>query len=257
MAFIPHYQPKVCLASRQVVGLEALARWEHPERGLLGPQAFAAAFDDHDLSVRLGRAMRARIARDMREWLDAGVDCGPVAFNLSSAEFSSGADLASEILEAFERFGIPPSRIVAEVTETVLLGNEVARVDAVLERLHSAGVRISLDDFGTGFASLTHIKRFPVQEIKIDRSFVSGLGTNERDSAIVAAVLGLGTRLGLDVVAEGIETPEQARRLQDLGCRYGQGYLYSRPQGRRDIEALLRSGTLPPASTSALTRSAA
>ena len=241
LAFIPHYQPKVCLVSHNVVGLEALARWEHPERGLLGPQTFAAAFDDHDLSVQLGRAMRARIAQDMRAWLDAGLDCGRVAFNLSSAEFSSGVDLASDILEVFERFGIPTSRIMAEVTETVLLGNDVARVDSVLDRLHSAGVRISLDDFGTGFASLTHIKQFPVQEIKIDRSFVSGLGTNERDSAIVAAVLGLGTRLGLDVVAEGIETPEQARRLRQLGCRYGQGYLFARPQGQQDTGALLRS----------------
>lgn len=225
---VPFYQPKMALDTGMIVGFEALARWRHPTRGLLAPAAFATIFDDSEIGIAVGECLRRQILADIRAWIDLGLDPGRVFLNLSSAQFAQG-DLAECILADVDRMGLPTDRIGIEVTETVLLGGHGNRVKPVLETLHAAGIRVALDDFGTGYASLTHLKQYPVDEIKIDRSFVRDLQRDTDDAAIVTAVLHLGQSLRIDVTAEGVEVEEQALFLRSEGCTYAQGYLYSRP----------------------------
>jgi len=226
--FVPFYQPKVDLASGKVVGFEALARWLHPTRGVLTPQIFGPAFADGELTIAIGEAMLARMIEDMAAWLSRGFAFGRVALNLSSFEFMT-PDLADRLLAQLGKAGIPSSCFEIEVTETVLLDGKSRGVATTLQRLHRHGVKISLDDFGTGYASLTHLKRFPVDELKIDRSFVRNLEVDADDAAIVSAVIGLARNMGLTVVSEGVETPGQAARLLSMGCHLGQGYHFAKP----------------------------
>ncbi|KAB1076179.1 putative bifunctional diguanylate cyclase/phosphodiesterase [Methylobacterium planeticum] len=238
---VPFYQPKVNLDTGAIVGFEALARWHHPARGLLAPAAFASAFDDPEIGAALGTRIAQQVALDLRSWLTSGLDPGRIFVNLSTAQFVE-RDLAETFLTMLEASGLPTARLGVEVTETVLLGGRGERVAEVLERLHAAGIRVALDDFGTGYASLTHLKRFPVDEIKVDRSFVNDLTRDVNDAAIVTAVLQLGRSLGLDVTAEGVETVEQARFLQAGGCTFAQGYLYAKPIASSRIPRLLQKG---------------
>lgn len=243
----PFYQPKVRLGSDQVCGFEALLRWEHPLMGIQAPATIASAFDDHELAVALSDKMLERIVRDMRCWLDQGLDFGRMAVNLSTAEFRHES-LVSRVLEHLHRAAIPTSRLELEVTETVFLGRGAENVAHALESFSRAGVKIALDDFGTGYASLTHLKAFPVDVIKIDRSFVSNLGSDVGDAAIIEAVVGLGHRLGMEVVAEGVETRAQARHLLDQGCDYGQGYLFSKAVAASEVPDMIRrSAAIPDA----------
>jgi EAL domain-containing protein (putative c-di-GMP-specific phosphodiesterase class I) len=235
---VPFYQPKVCVSSGRVVGLEALARWHHPTHGLLSPGAFAAAFDDPEVATAFSKRLIGKIASDIRTWIKAGLDPGRVAVNLSSVEFSQ-RDLADEVLRILRLAKVPPDHFEVEVTEKVLLDGRSGLVLDTLERFHRHGVQIALDDFGTGYASLTHLKEFPVDHIKIDQSFVSGLGRNADDEAIVAAVITLGRSLELQVTAEGVETDEQLRRLCEMGCGHVQGYLFARPMPRSEAAAFL------------------
>lgn len=224
---VPYYQPKVSLQDDAVCGFEALLRWRHPTLGVQAPGTIAAAFDDFDLATDISERMFAQIIDDMRRWLDDGIAFGRIAVNLSPAEFRHES-LVSRILERLHRSGIATSHIELEVTETVFLGRGVDSVAEALNIFSREGVKIALDDFGTGYASLTHLKAFPVDVIKIDRSFVSNLDTDPNDAAIIDAVVGLGHKLGMEVVAEGIETEVQARYLLDRGCDYGQGYLFGK-----------------------------
>ncbi|MET0427564.1 MAG: EAL domain-containing protein [Microvirga sp.] len=244
--FVPFYQPKVSLATGRINGLEALARWHHPIRGILSPAVFGAAFDDHELAIELGKQLLAKVVSDMREWLGAGREIGRVAFNLSSAECSQ-ADLASRILTLLGARGVPTRHFEVEVTETVLLGSDTCSIKANLERLHDAGVQVALDDFGTGFASLTHLKQFPVDHIKIDRSFISDLDGNSHSEAIVAAVAGLAKSLEMMVTAEGVETSGQMARLRDLGCGFAQGNLFSYPVPASEAVCLFGKTLVPAA----------
>ena len=226
--FIPFYQPKIDLQSGRIVGFEALARWQNPVKGLLTPAYFGSAFSDPEIAVIIGDRLVRQIAVDLRSWLDQGLKCGRVAVNMSSAEFADPY-AAQHILQIFDEHGVPASRLEIEVTETVFLGRCPETVLTTLRRFDECGVRIALDDFGTGFASLTHLKQFPVHHIKIDQSFVRDLVTDHGDAAIVGAVIGLGRSLGMEVTAEGVETTEQMQRLQALGCDNAQGYLYAKP----------------------------
>lgn len=241
---VPFYQPKVCLRTGAIKGFEALARWQHPRDGILTPAAFSSVFEDPELAVAIGERMVEQVATDIRSWLDAGLDCGRIAVNLSSAEFGQ-EDLADRLFEIIQSCGVLPERFAFEVTETVFLGNHSDVVTRTLARLHEAGIRIALDDFGTGYASLTHLKQFPVDEIKVDQSFVRGLEVRPDDVAIVSAVVGLGRNLGLDVVAEGIETRGQAMHLREMGCDYAQGYLFSKPVSSTRVHSLLRDWRSP------------
>ena len=223
----PFYQPKVSLATGRVVGFEALARWNHPERGLLTPAVFAPVFEEGDLARWLGEAMRAAVLADMRRWLGRGLAIGRVAVNCAAAEFADG-DFGRTVLGEIEAAEVPPALFEIEVTEGVMMDRDVRPLGRAMALLHEAGVAISLDDFGTGFASLIHLKRYPVDVIKIDRSFVAGLD-DPSDAAIVAAIIGMGRNLGICTVAEGIETADQAAMLLALGCDQGQGFLFGKP----------------------------
>jgi diguanylate cyclase (GGDEF)-like protein/PAS domain S-box-containing protein len=235
---IPFYQPKILLATGRIIGFEALARWQHPTRGLLTPTDFATVFDDPDIGIAVGQNLRRQIFADVADWIGSGHDPGRVFFNLSSAQFAQG-DLADVLLAEITAVGLSCDRFGIEVTETVLLAGNGNRVGPILETLHAAGLRIALDDFGTGYASLTHLKQFPVDEIKIDRSFVRDLERDPDDAAIVAAVLQLGRSLALDVTAEGIENNAQAHFLLAKGCSYAQGYLYGRPMPGDQVPGIL------------------
>jgi diguanylate cyclase (GGDEF)-like protein/PAS domain S-box-containing protein len=237
----PFYQPKICLETRRIVGFEALARWLHETRGVLTPAAFSYAFEEPELAVQIGACLVEAIARDIRAWLDQGLDCGRVGINFSSAEFGQ-PDLAERVLATFAREGAPTRTLEVEVTETVFLSGSRACIASTLHRFRDAGAQIALDDFGTGYASLAHLKQFPVDHIKIDQSFVRNLEADEDDAAIVRAVLGLGQSLRLKVTAEGVETEGQAAYLAREGCTYAQGYLFGQAVPAADAARLLEHG---------------
>lgn len=238
---VPYYQPKICLSTGRIVGLEALLRWRDDLLGVQGPDTIAAAFEDLGLAIAMSDRMLGCIADDMRRWIDRGVPPVPVAVNLSPAEFRHDG-LVDRITRPFRQRGVPFERIELEITETVLLGRDTDRLAATLATFHDHGFRIALDDFGTGYASLTHLKTFPVDVIKIDKTFVSNLRAESHDAAIVDAIITLAKRLDMAVVAEGVEQDEQAEYLARRGCDYAQGYLYSEAVPAEAAEALLRAG---------------
>ena len=236
---VPFYQPKIELSSGRLIGFEALLRWHHPGVGIQFPGDIAAAFDNLDLAVALGERMFERVIADMRHWLSQDIRFGRVAVNASAAEFRND-DFAERMLDRMAKAGIPPRQLELEVTETVFLGRGAEYVERALRTFSAEGVHIALDDFGTGFASLTHLKQFPVDIIKIDRSFVHDLAQGPDDGAIVDAVLNLGNSLNMGVVAEGIETVAQAADLLARGCHYGQGYLFGRALPASRIADIVR-----------------
>lgn len=241
---VPFYQPKVCLSTGKVVGLEALARWIHPDRGILAPGIFGAVFDDPELATAIGKRLIGKVVSDMRRWLDGGINFGRVAFNLSSVEFNQ-PDLANEVLRILNLAKVPARHLEIEVTEKVLLDGRSGLVADTLERFRRQGVQIALDDFGTGYASLTHLKRFPVDHIKIDHSFITDLEQDQDDAAIVGAVVGLGGSLGLQVTAEGVETEGQVRRLREMGCHNAQGHFYAKPMAASEVVQFLNTWPHP------------
>ena len=224
---VPYYQPKISLNDNKVRGFEALLRWRHPTLGIQAPSTINAAFEDLDLATSISERILTQVVDDMRRWLDNGVEFGRIAVNLSPAEFRHES-LVSRVLERLHKARIATSHIELEVTETVFLGRGADSVAEALNVFSREGVKIALDDFGTGYASLTHLKAFPVDVIKIDRSFVSSLDTDPNDAAIIDAIVGLGHKLGMEIVAEGIETTVQAQYLLERGCEYGQGYLFGK-----------------------------
>lgn len=235
---VPHYQSKIRLADRKIVGFEALLRWRHDDFGMQPPATIVAAFEDTHLAIALGDAMFAQVAQDVRGWLDKGLVPGRVAINLSPAEFRHD-HLIARVCEPFNRLNLPLDMLELEITETVLLGRDTEKIAAILAAFRRQGVTIALDDFGTGYASLTHLKAFPVDVIKIDRGFVSNVCEGLDDAAIVDAIIGLANRLDLDVVAEGIESEAQVAYLQDQGCAFGQGYLFGRAVPASAVDDLL------------------
>jgi len=233
--FTLFYQPVVDIRERRVVGFEALMRWMHPEQGVLTPAHFMAAFEDQELSLRLGDLAFEQSLRQMRTWLDEGVDFGRIAVNISAAQFRSGR-LAEEVQERLARWNVPCSCLTIEVTENVYMGWGSDLVSGNISRLHAAGVMIALDDFGTGYASLANLRQFPIDRLKIDKSFVQ----NGEDEAIVKAVITLGSSMGMKVVAEGVETTGQLEFLQRYGCKAFQGYPFGRPMPPEVLERALR-----------------
>jgi len=235
---VPYYQPKLDLSRRTIVGFEALLRW-HTEAGRIGqPATVEAAFEDPEVAAAISDRMIERVIADMRSWLDRGIDFRHVAINASAAEFRRD-NFAESALEQLRSAGIPTSCFQIEVTETVFLGRGAEYVHRALALLNARGVKIALDDFGTGYASLRHLKQFPVDIIKIDRSFVRDMDSDPGDEAIIRAVVNLGRSLGIKVVAEGIETEDQAARLVELECDFGQGFLFSKAVAASRVPALL------------------
>jgi diguanylate cyclase (GGDEF)-like protein len=228
--FVLFYQPIVALRGGNVAGLEALMRWNDPARGILPPAHFMAAFEEPHLSLALGDVALDRAIAQMRQWLDAGVEFGNVAINLSTAQFRL-TDLAETILGKLARAGVPPQRLTLEVTENVYMAWGAEIVAATVHKLHEAGVCIALDDFGTGYASLSHLRQFPIDKLKIDKSFVQSAGS----MAIVDAVINMGLSLGMQVVAEGVEKNEQLKLLRLKGCDFVQGYIFAKPMAPEQV----------------------
>ncbi|MGI3899554.1 MAG: EAL domain-containing protein [Janthinobacterium lividum] len=236
-AVLPFYQPKVSLVTGRVVGFEALLRWTDAS-GLRPPSDLQHAFADPDLACRLGSRMLRRVTTDMRAWTDLGVLFGHVALNAGAPELHR-PDFAEGVLKALADSGLRTDQLEIEVTEGVLLDDATVAVTRALKALTEAGVSVSLDDFGTGYASLSHLKRFPVSWLKIDRSFVSNMETDEDAQVIVRAVVGLAHNLMLKTVAEGIETRSQLDFLTDIGCELAQGYLLAKPMAAADVPSFL------------------
>ena len=238
---VPFYQPKLALLDGRIDGFEALLRWRDRHGGIHGPDTLAAAFEELELAGAMSDRMIDRAIADMRRWLDQGVAFGHVALNAAAAEFRRD-DFGERLLEELRRAEVPTAYVQLEVTETVFLGRGSDYVDRALKLLCAEGVRIALDDFGTGYASLRHLKQFPVDAIKIDRSFVHGMRTDEDDATIIRSLLSLGRGLGIEVIAEGIEDQAEADALRALGCDYGQGFLYSKAVAAAEVPALLARG---------------
>jgi diguanylate cyclase (GGDEF)-like protein/PAS domain S-box-containing protein len=232
-----HYQPQLTLETGEVCAVEALVRWQHPERGLLLPDEFVPAAEQTGLMKPLTLYVLEEALRQSRRWLDAGRAL-PIAVNLSPRNLLDPT-LPEQISELLERHAVEPSLLHLEITESAMLA-EPTRSQQVLERLHALGVQLSLDDFGTGYSSLSHLTQLPLSEIKIDRSFVARLRDQERMQAIVRATSILAASLGLAVVAEGIEDEETFAELRALGCSHGQGFHLGPPLPAAALEELIR-----------------
>jgi diguanylate cyclase (GGDEF)-like protein/PAS domain S-box-containing protein len=222
-----YYQPQVRLRDSMIVGAEALLRWRHPERGILAPGAFIEVLEGLSISADVGEWALHTACRQAARWRAEGVDDFRVAVNLFGGQFSRG-NLAPCVLRALEESGLPPSGLELEITENIVLRHEAA-MTAPLQLLGMHGVGVAFDDYGTGFASLSHLKLFPLTKLKIDRQFVRDMCTDRGDDAVVQAIVDLGRSFRFSVVAEGIEMLSQHDALTSKGCDEGQGYLYGRP----------------------------
>jgi diguanylate cyclase (GGDEF)-like protein len=235
------YQPYVDMATGELAGAEALVRWQHPERGLLTPDKFLHVAEESGLIVPMGawvvREACGRLA-DWRARPSAGAMC--LSVNLGARELTH-PDAVTTVLAAVRNSGIDPAALTIEVTESTAMAESDTGFRALRE-LSAAGLRVAIDDFGTGYSSLDQLRRMPVDVVKVDRSFVRGMSTDSTDRELVAAVVGMGRALHLLVVAEGIETEEQATILRDLGCDQGQGFLYARPLPPEELDDLLAAG---------------
>ncbi|TMK88132.1 MAG: EAL domain-containing protein, partial [Actinobacteria bacterium] len=220
------YQPIVRLSDGAMIAAEALVRWVHPERGLLEASQFVPLAEETGIIVRIGGWVLNEACRQAASWAGDG-KAPAVSVNLSARQLSR-PDLVDVVDEALTASGLDPDRLWLEITESVLMEDADTAV-AALERLRRLGVHLCVDDFGTGYSSLAYLRRFPVDALKVDRSFVAGLGQDPEDSAIVEAVVSMAHSLRLSVVAEGVETDEQLARLRDLGCELAQGFYFAAP----------------------------
>jgi diguanylate cyclase (GGDEF)-like protein len=238
-----HYQPQVDIASGRILGLEALARWRHPERGWIPPSEFIPLAEATDVIAELGRWIFDTACKQTRIWCDAGFPDISVAVNLSARQFRT-PDLCAAVRSGVAENGLEPRHIVIELTESAVM-TDAARSIEILTELDSHGFKVAVDDFGTGYSSISYLKRLPISKLKIDQSFVRDLGSGAKADAIVQAVISLAHGLGMAVVAEGVETSGQLSCLHQMGCDQYQGYLFSRPCGAGDIAALLRREPRP------------
>lgn len=225
--FHMYYQPIVPDAADLPVSLEALMRWDHPQRGIVGPNAFAVGFEDPSVRAALGMFMLERVFADVADMVASAMPFRRIAINLTNSDFRSD-EFLDRFFQLSQETGISPGRFCVEVTEGMFLGRDQVRVEQGLQRLHKAGVEIALDDFGTGFASLTHLRQLPVDRLKIDRSFVANISTSQEDQAIVKGVIEIAHSLGKVVTAEGVETDDQVRLLSNMGCDHFQGWYFSK-----------------------------
>ncbi|MDX1977216.1 MAG: EAL domain-containing protein [Pseudanabaenaceae cyanobacterium bins.68] len=238
--FVVFYQPIVCLGSGKITGFEALIRWSHPERGMVSPAAFIPCLETTGLIVPVGRAVLEQACTQLASWHTQGWGELTVSVNLSAKQFSCSTFIA-DVEEILLKSGLNPASLKLEITESIIISGYTAVVN-VIAQLRDRQIQISLDDFGTGYSSLSYLDQFPLDNLKVDRSFVADLD-NPRKLDVTAAIVHLAKKLNLSVTAEGIETQTQAQRLISLGCDYGQGYLYSKPIAASEVEQLL--GALP------------
>lgn len=235
--FEVYYQPQVDLASGRIMGLEALIRWKHPQMGFIPPSTFIPLAEETGLILSIGEWVLRTACRQIKDWHDAGLPRVPVSVNLSPRQFLK-KELAESIRRILEEAGLEPEWLELEITESVLMQNSETNI-AVLREFKKMGIRISIDDFGTGYSSLGYLKRFPIDCLKIDQSFVRDMTTNREDAAIATAIISLAHNLDMKVIAEGIETEEQALFLRSQRCNAMQGYLFSPPLPTEQCESLL------------------
>lgn len=235
-----YYQPKISLTTMQIVGVESLIRWNHPARGLLGPEEFIQIAEDTDIIIDIGTWVIEEACR-AAQILNAGA-VRPInmAINISPRQFRD-PNLATTLRRSLQEMQLEPSTIEVEITERMLI-NDVQAAETRVNRFAAIGVNITIDDFGTGYSSLGYLKRFPINTVKVDRSFVAGLPENSDDLAIAKAVIAMAHQFNMEVVAEGVETTQQLQCLKEEHCEYAQGYLFSRPIPLREIRALLTTG---------------
>ncbi|MHB1321417.1 MAG: putative bifunctional diguanylate cyclase/phosphodiesterase [Acidithiobacillus ferrivorans] len=238
--FVLYYQPVIHLLSGKIVGVEALIRWQHPERGLLPPEQFVSVAEDCGLILPLGRWVLHEACRQAQAWNQAGLSPVSIAINTSAHEFRA-KDFIENVRTTLAETGLPPHLLELEMTETVLM-RDTEDTNSVLRLLVEMGVKLAIDDFGTGFSSLSYLKQYPTDALKIDRSFVSQMINNKDSAAIVSAVISLGINLRKRTIAEGVETAEQHALLLALHCDEGQGYYFSQPVAAGEFAALLSSG---------------
>ncbi|HVT65560.1 MAG TPA: EAL domain-containing protein [Mycobacteriales bacterium] len=240
--FVLHYQPLVDLETLEVIGAEALLRWRHPERGLLLPTAFVDIAEDTGLILPLGRWVLEQAAKDASIWQDVAGAPFSVSANLSPSQLHD-PDLVAIVVAILQDADLQPESLVVEITENLLLKDaELAR--SRLSALRSVGVKVAVDDFGTGYSSFAYLDRYPVDILKIDRSFVGSLGGRPRASVLVRSILDLALAFDLETVAEGIETTDQLRTLRSLGCRFGQGFRFAVPRPAEQITSMLTTDAL-------------
>lgn len=237
-----HYQPKVDLGVGRVYGLEALVRWNHPNLGVIPPQEFVGLAERIGLIGELSTWVIKQVAEDYHTWNSLGLGVEKVAINLSASEFHD-QQLAHRLISLLAELSLPCSSVEFEITETVLISNKYTAV-CIMETLSEAGIQITLDDFGVEYSSLSYIKHFPINNIKIDRSFIGDLNNDHSNAAIVRSMIALAKNLGFNVVAEGIETEDQLAYLHALSCDKGQGYLLSKPRSAEDITKMLQNKIL-------------
>lgn len=245
-----HYQPIIDMKSRRLIGAEALLRWPHPERGMIPPDEFIPIAEDSMLILPIGEWVLRTVCEQAKLWVNNGLTRLRVAVNLSGWQCRQ-ADFPKLVRGILEEAGLKPEHLALEITESVVMGDEKRSV-AMLQELHEIGLHIAIDDFGTGYSSLGYLKRFPIDTIKIDRSFILDVLSDSADKILVEAITAMTHRLGLNVVAEGIETEEQLRFLDTLNCDYGQGYYFGRPLHHIEFEKCARDfdqlGAIPEAS---------
>jgi diguanylate cyclase len=241
-----YYQPQVELCSGRIVGMEALLRWNHPKRGQISPSVFIPIAERSGQIQQLGQWVLDAACRQLREWQDAGIAPELVGVNYSALHFKASADLADEVGGSLDEWGVPAGMIEIELTESVLM--EITQQhDARLQRLRQLGVRIALDDFGTGYSSLSYLANYPISRVKIAQELVAGVEADGRSATVVRAAIRLARELGIDIIAEGIETEGQGKFLLSAGCEHGQGFYFSRPVDAGRAAELLRAGQIVPA----------
>ncbi|MCZ7887295.1 MULTISPECIES: putative bifunctional diguanylate cyclase/phosphodiesterase [Agrobacterium] len=241
--FVLHFQPQVDLASGRISGVEALVRWQHPTEGLLGPAEFIGLAEETGLIVELGANILRKACHQAQAWVAAGLSPVKIAVNISPRQFQGG--LVQQIRSVLKETGLAPSLLEIEITETLIIQDVEASV-RIMRAIKQMGVSLALDDFGIGYSCLGMLKTFPLSCMKIDRSFLTHLPEKTKDSAIVTIMIQLAGSLDIDVIAEGVETAEQAAFLRMAGCPYGQGYYFSRPLPADAVEVMLRNTTTFP-----------
>ena len=238
-----HYQPKFEISTGKIIGAEALVRWKHPERGLVPPAEFIPLAEATGLVVQVGEWVLEAACAQAQAWKEKGLPPVRLAVNVSAREFTSA--LPGRVMDTLRRYGLEPSWLELEITESTLMHN-IERVIGIMDRLTAAGITLSLDDFGTGYSSLSYLKRFPIDTLKIDRSFTTGIPVDTNDCAIASTIISIAQQLKHKVIAEGVETPEQLAFLKDSGCDEVQGYLFSRPLPAQEFEDALVQNWAPP-----------
>jgi len=238
--FVLYYQPQLDMKTGKICGMEALIRWQHPELGMVPPGRFVSIAEETGLIVPIGAWVMRTACAQNKAWQDAGFDKLRVAVNLSARQFS-----APDLIEGLERVladtGLEPKYLEIELTESLFMSDVTPAVE-LLHRMKALGVNLSIDDFGTGYSSLSYLSRFPIDVLKIDRSFVADITRDANDEAIVTSIIALAHNLKLAVIAEGVETGEQLDYLRRHGCDEMQGYYFSRPLPAADFEQLLVEG---------------